>query len=411
MTVPTAAVESMNGRLLCCHLPAGVKGEWVNPGQSIVLGTVAHHHADPSAASIMRNGSKRWLPGHQCRALLARFPVLVTAAIAVLLMTQLFGCTQARPVLTDPPPKTSPLNFESEIPKTHFATPEKVEGFSQDVPLEYLIGPGDVLQISVWHRPELSDENVVVGPDGRFAATRIGTLDVQGQTVGQVTEEVVRRLSKLYESPEVTIAIKKFNNNKAFVLGRVSNPGVVHFPGRGTLLEALALAGGLPAHQLGAILRKCSIIRGKDTVIWIDLNELLHQGNMSLNATIRNNDIVFIPEADDELVYVMGEVVKPSPVPIRTRLTYLDAVMFSGGPTKEANLEKTYLVRFDGKEGSVQQINLRQMIETGVFEQNFVLHPNDIIYVTRSGMGDFNYALSQIQPALQVLTMGLVLSK
>jgi protein involved in polysaccharide export with SLBB domain len=303
------------------------------------------------------------------------------------------------------------LKFESAAPSEAFATAEVVDRFSQEVPEEYFVGPGDVFKLTIWHRPEVSDDNVIVGPDGTISVNRIGTFNASGRTVTQLADEIAHRLSKFYESPEVTIAMKSYNNNKAFVLGRVANPGVVRFPGKGTLLEALALAGGLPASQTNTILRKCSIIRGKETVIWVDLNELLHKGNTALNAAIRNNDIVFIPEGEDELVYVMGEVAKPGAVPIRTRLTYLDAVMLAGGPTKDANLAKTYLVRSADKQGNVVEVDLEKQVETGVFTQNYVLHANDIIYVSPTTLSRFSYIVNQFSPMMQVITLGIAATK
>ncbi|HQN18009.1 MAG TPA: SLBB domain-containing protein [Syntrophobacteraceae bacterium] len=345
------------------------------------------------------------------RSLSAR---LLSCSFCVLLLwvlASLSACYQARPAPTEAPPPVPKLKFETAAPSEAFATADVVDRFSQEVPEEYFVGPGDVFKLTIWHRPEVSDDNVIVGPDGTISVNRIGTFNASGKTVTQLADEIAHRLSKFYESPEVTIAMKSYNNNKAFVLGRVANPGVVRFPGKGTLLEALALAGGLPASQTNTILRKCSIIRGKETVIWVDLNELLHKGNTALNAAIRNNDIVFIPEGEDELVYVMGEVAKPGAVPIRTRLTYLDAVMLAGGPTKDANLAKTYLVRSADKQGSVVEVDLEKQVETGVFTQNYVLHANDIIYVSPTTLSRFSYIVNQFSPMMQVITLGIAATK
>ena len=315
------------------------------------------------------------------------------------------ACTHNRATQSATAEMAAQFITEPAKQQDRFASPEQIKSFAQDSPSEYLLGPGDELSLKIWNRPEISDENIVVGPDGGINILRLGAVRVTGRTRDDVTLEITNRLSEFYETPEVTLAVKSYNNNKAFVLGRVENPGVVKFPGNGTLLEALSLAGGLPVRQSAAFLTKCAIIRGNDQIIWIDLRELLNNGNMALNAPIRNNDVIFIPESDDELVYVMGEVKAPGAIRLKTRLTYLDAMLLAGGPTDFANTEKTYLIRFDGKNGITQQINLEEMLASADLSHNYMLQDNDIIYVSRSGLSNFNFVLRQILPAIQVIDL------
>ena len=304
-----------------------------------------------------------------------------------------------------PPGLAETFTTEPAKQRDHFAAPGKVEALSKGAPAEYLLGPGDELTLKVWNRPEITDERIVVGPDGIINVLRVGPVKVLNRTRDDVTREIVKKLSAFYEMPEVMISVRNYNNNKAFVLGRVENPGVVKFPGNGTLLEALSLAGGLPVRQSEAFLTKCAIIRGRDQIIWIDLRELLNNGNMALNAPIRNNDVIFIPESEDEMVYVMGEVRQPGAIKLKTRLTYLDALMLAGGPLEGADMEKTYLVRSDGKTGGAMQVSLKAMTEDADMARNFMLQDNDIIYVAKSGLSQFNYVLRQVLPALQVIDL------
>lgn len=140
-------------------------------------------------------------------------------------------------------------------------------------------------------------------------------------------------------------------------------------------------------------------------MIWVDLRELLHNGNMALNARIKNNDVIFIPESQDELLYVMGEVHNPGAFQISPQMTFLDAVMMAGGPTKEADLEKTYILRFDGQTQAIKEINLEAMLKDGSLHHNVQLQDNDVIFVAETGMSKFNYALNQVLPFLQVLSL------
>lgn len=328
------------------------------------------------------------------------------AALLLLGLCALTACRGVSPVPTPRENLTAPAAAAPTKSKELYASPEAVEAFSRMVDDQYRIGPGDILKLQVWNRPEITNPNVVVGPDGAVTVNRIGVVHIGGKTVDQAAKEISSRLGAFYERPEVALSVEKFNNNKAFVLGRVTSPGVVHFPGRGSLLEALALAGGLPVLQKDAFLTKCSIIRGRDTIIWVDLRDLLNNGNIALNARLQNNDIVFIPESEDELIYVMGEVKNPGAIRLKSTLTFMDALMMSGGPTREASMENIYLVRFDGKQGNVIQISLKDMLNTGNMSANYALKANDVIYVDQTGMSKFNYALQQIMPSLQILQMG-----
>jgi polysaccharide export outer membrane protein len=300
-----------------------------------------------------------------------------------------------------------PFKVEPRAEVQKFASAEFIKELSKEKQgnQDYRLGPGDVLDISVWRRPEISRQNLIVAPDGVIALPQVGVINVNGLTIVETTSEIETILSHGYENPDVSILVREFHNNKAFVLGRVSEPGVVNFPGNGTLLEALALAGGLPHIGKDTFLTKCAIIRGNDTVIWIDLRDLLDHGNMALNAKILNNDVIFIPEADDEMAMVLGEVQNAGPVMLKRGLNLVDALMLKGGYTDEADLEKVFIVRQDGDKGHIQQINLKAMLETGDFSQNYALQQDDIVYVGPSGMRKFNYAMEQLLPSLRVLSL------
>jgi len=305
-------------------------------------------------------------------------------------------------------PTAPEKEFKAELPKKalEYATPQKIEALSPHDNYQYRLGPGDFVSIQVWHRPELSQENIVVAPDGFIAIPRIGSLNVMNHTPEETQSMITSKLENLYIKPEVTVRVHEFHNNKAFVLGRVSKPGVINFPGKGTLLEALAIAGGLPDQGKESALTKCAIIRGNDTVIWIDLQDLLKNGNMALNSPIRNNDVIYIPEATDDLVYIMGEVVSPGAIQMRGGMNVLKAIMLAGGMNKQANPEKVFVIRQQSLKGDVIKIDLKNLLERGDFSQNFALMPNDIVYISPSGMAKFNYALEKLLPSLNVLSLG-----
>ena len=294
---------------------------------------------------------------------------------------------------------------ESRKEKDHYTDADTVQNLSTNLSDVYLVGPGDVLAIQVWMRPDVSVPRVTVAPDGTIPVPRVGYLRASGVTVQALAREIQEKLRPFYEKSEVLVHVIEYQNNKAFVLGRVSNPGVVSFSGRGTLMEALAKAGGLPVLDREATLSRCSIVRGSDTIIWIDLRELLQRGNIALNARIQNNDIIFVPESKNESAYVMGEVLKPGIVTLKNEVTVLDAVMSSGGFMRTSNVQKLYVIRSDGKASRVIPVDVEKLIERGDASDNFVLRDNDVVYVSPTRLAKFNYLLEDLTPSVRFFNL------
>lgn len=297
--------------------------------------------------------------------------------------------------------------FQTDTKKKeiNYASAEKLAAMERDLPTDYLLGPGDVVSINTRQRPEASADDLVISPDGKLSVPRIGILPVEGRTLEWLTDTIRTGLLQYYSDPDVNVTVKQFNNNKVFVLGRISNPGRIDMEGNGTLLEVLASAGGMPTVAAEAFLTRATIFRGRDTVMWVDLRKLLNEGNTAMNPKLRNNDIVFIPESDDELVYVMGEVRNPGAVKLKTELSYLDAVMATGGPTRGAKMNRLYLIRKNQDGGYVQPIDLGKMLEVADFRQDYLLRDGDILYVTPSPLSHVSHAITELSPALSYLSL------
>jgi len=295
--------------------------------------------------------------------------------------------------------------FTSELltSSKQFATPQQIKDATAKIQDQYRLGPGDVFSFIVRNRPEVTREEIIVSPDGEVSLPRVGIVRVQGRTMQELTDEFTEILSTFYEEPEVTLIMKAFNNNRVFVLGRVENPGAVAFQGRGTLLEALSLAGGLPTDQTKSFLSRCMIVRGNEMVMWIDLKELLERGNMGLNAQLQNGDVIFIPQSEDQLAYILGEVVTPGVLALRSEMTLLDAIMASGGPTKGANLNDIFLVRTSEGKGAIERISLNHILSKADFRKNYALRDGDLIYIPQTGLSKLNYFATQIQPWFSII--------
>jgi polysaccharide export outer membrane protein len=234
-----------------------------------------------------------------------------------------------------------------------------------------------------------------VGPDGAITVPVAGTLNVLGKTREEATKAVKEALSKFYAKISVTVRVDRYTSNRIIILGQVRIPGVQQFDTMPTLLEALARAGGTVSTDPTVNLTHCAIVRGRESVAWIDLRSLLQGANLQLNLRLRANDLVIIPDKSDLPVYVLGQVMKPGVVRWRADLTLLDAIAQAGGTTRHANAE---LVVVSPSRGGLRATVRLDELQSGIKGHDVTLQGGDIIYLTTSGIADIGYVLEMLDP-------------
>ncbi|MEO0649676.1 MAG: polysaccharide biosynthesis/export family protein [Planctomycetota bacterium] len=273
---------------------------------------------------------------------------------------------------------------------------------------DYRIGPGDGVDVFVGGDASLGGR-FRVGPDGQIGLPLAGTVRLHGLTRDEAASRITERIAPLLATPpRVSVDITDYANNRVFVLGRVEMPGEVELRGSGTLLQAIAAAGGMPVREFRAFLSRAAIVRGSEEILWIDLIDLLQNGNVRLNVPLRNGDVVFIPDSEDATVFVMGAVETPGAVPIKVRIDLASALSRAGGPLETADLERIYVLRPNPGGDPIQPVvvDFERLLETGDFSENLELRSGDIVYVARSGLGDVNYVLRQLLPGAAVVATG-----
>jgi polysaccharide export outer membrane protein len=119
---------------------------------------------------------------------------------------------------------------------------------------------------------------------------------------------------------------------------------------------------------------------------------------------MKKGDIVFIPDSSDTAVYVLGSVPKPGSYRITPRMTVLDALAQAGGPNEDASPEQIGIYRAGAKQ--VETIALSDLVNVSR-SVNHALQDGDVIFVPRSNLAGFGYAMRQISPFISVLTFGV----
>jgi polysaccharide export outer membrane protein len=169
---------------------------------------------------------------------------------------------------------------------------------AEDSPLltgePYLIGAGDVLDISVW-KDEAQTKTVVVLPDGTISFPLIGQLMAEGKTVSQLKEEIKQKVSQFVPDPVVTVIVHQVNSMLIYVIGKVNNPGRFLLSTNVNVLQALTMAGGLNPF---AKREKITIMReewGDTSIFKFNYDEVADGENLQQNIRLRRGDVVVVP--------------------------------------------------------------------------------------------------------------------
>jgi len=159
---------------------------------------------------------------------------------------------------------------------------------------EYLLNPGDQLQISVWGEEALQRE-VLVLPDGTISFPLVGVLSAADSTAAQLQQTVEKRLRVYIPEAEVTVSVLQPTGYRIYVIGKVTNPGAYQPSGPIDILQALSLAGGLDRF---AVRDKIKVLRrsnGTQKSIRFNYDEVVEGKNLDSNIILLRGDTVIVP--------------------------------------------------------------------------------------------------------------------
>ncbi len=164
---------------------------------------------------------------------------------------------------------------------------------TSDGPTDYLIGPLDKLNVRVFEVKELSLDELQVDATGQIVLPLIGIVKAEGKTTSQLSQEIATKLAARYlQSPQVSVAVVDSASQKVTVEGEVKSPGVFQMRGRTTLLQAIAMGGGM---STTANLHKVAIIRQVDGVRKAAISDYsLIRSGRAADPVLQGNDVVIV---------------------------------------------------------------------------------------------------------------------
>ena len=270
---------------------------------------------------------------------------------------------------------------------------------------EYTIGDGDEIEIFVVARPELSGHHLV-GPDGKITLPLRGSFEIKNMTREGASKEIAKSFERYYTSVDVTVRVSKYGSNRITVLGHVTKPGVLYFDGAPTLLEALSKSGLAKNKDTDPSMpTRCAIFRGKDLLAWVDLRAMMDRGDSLADLKLRRDDVLYIPDEQEVLVSVLGEVQRPGMVKLEPHASLLDVIAMSGGLTADSGKAKIGVVRQNRR---TREFAFHDLLDpTKTIE--FPLQRGDVIYVEKGGIAKFEYTLKKLSPLGTMMLFGAML--
>ena len=267
----------------------------------------------------------------------------------------------------------------------------------------YRIGAGDVLDIRIYNRPQLSREAVRVEGNGMIRMPLIESeIQASCLTEGELAKEISTRYTKYYRNLQVDVFIRGYHSRQVAIIGAVNDQSRFELQRRVRLLELLTYAKG-PSARAGQTVNvvhstntsPCKqATENEDTAGFSSykLADVL-EGKPEANPYLEAGDIVTVPEADQ--VYVVGNVFMPLTIPLREPITLTRAIAMAGGLKQDTRKDKIRVLRQEPGTSVRKEITVDLYAIEKKRSEDLALAPNDIIDVPTSAGKSFLRSLIQ----------------
>ena len=174
------------------------------------------------------------------------------------------------------------------------SVPATAAGPSVDLPPDYVIGPDDVLGIIYWKDKDMTTD-AHVRPDGRIALPLLNDVQAAGLTPEQLRKRLIEESQKYMEDPNITVVVRMINSRRTFITGEVNKPGAYPLAGPTSVMQLIAMAGGLRDY---ANSKKIVIMRtesGRQISLQFNYKDVIAGKNLKQNIELKPGDTVVVP--------------------------------------------------------------------------------------------------------------------
>ncbi len=242
---------------------------------------------------------------------------------------------------------------------------------------DYVVGPGDTLDIDIWGAINGNFE-VTVDRSGDIVIPKIGAVHVWGQSFAQAKETIHRKISKYYNNFELNVAMGALRSIQVYLVGEANNPGTYTLSSVSSILNALAAAGG--PTKTGS-LRNVQLVRQGKVVSTVDFYDFFLAGDRSRDVRLHSGDTIHVPVAGPQ-VGVAGDVRRPAIYELKSQETLRDILQMAGWVNATAYLKKVQVERVQAHRArTVIDLDLDDLAGRDGEVLDFPLQDRDLIKV------------------------------
>lgn len=295
----------------------------------------------------------------------------------------------------------------------HFAKLRNLTGSQTTMPSiaswNYRVGVGDILDIVVWEHPELTmpagdrrtpqESGLRVQSDGTFFYPYVGQVKAKGMTPEAIRDDLAKRLTQFIPNPQIVVRVVEYNSQAVSVTGQVKSPTRQQLTAQPlTLLDAVNAAGGMTED---ADSRSVLVRRGGQTYT-VDMQAFLERGVAANNPILQDGDVVSVSKLVNQEAYLLGQIVKPSTIDLtHDNVTLTQALTRVGGLREDnADARGIFVFRKTASGTTVAQLDASNPTAFLLGAQ-FVLLPQDVIYVTTAPLSRWNRLISSLMPTVR----------
>jgi protein involved in polysaccharide export with SLBB domain/capsular polysaccharide biosynthesis protein len=247
------------------------------------------------------------------------------------------------------------------------------------------LGPGDVLSLHLYGSPELTRENVPIGPDGTISYLEAQNIAAAGLTVDELRGRLNAELGKFRRAPEAYITPVSYGSKKYYVLGTVVQKGVFNLDHPVTVIDAVARARGFETEvsngdTIDATDFSRSFLSRGGHRVPVDFERLFMRGDLSQNVTLEPGDYLFFPASNSGQIFVLGAVGLPGPVAFDPNVSALSAIVSRGGFTERAWKAHVLVLRGSLDHPLAFTVDIAGALNGNA--PNMALQPGDLVYVS-----------------------------